>query len=149
MLIYTKSHVIALSFLFTVKTATRVILMLLAFHRLTSFLGFYISLEHGLHEGHTLIVPNFLVGLLRIGWFFCCCTKGLTFLVNAMAVTSVVHLVGAAMGFAMLAKLVTVCLLRDSSLEPPDAFRLRLLLVLGRAAVAFPFALSFSLNFSP
>jgi hypothetical protein len=61
MLVYTKSRVIVPSFLFTVGTVTRVIVMFLTIVRLTGFLlVFYISLEHGLHEGHALIAPDFL-----------------------------------------------------------------------------------------
>ncbi len=87
--------------------------MLLAFLGLTSLLGFFISIKNGLYEGHTLIAPNFLVGLLGIRGLTCDCAKGLTILVLAMAVTSVMRLVGAPMGFAMLTKLLTACLLRD------------------------------------
>ncbi len=112
MLIYKITHVVAPCSLFTVGTSTRVILMLLVLFGLTSFLCFCISLKHGLHEGHTLIAPKLLVGLLGLRRLTCGCTKGLTILVIAAAVTSIVHLVGATMGFAMLAKLLTVCLLR-------------------------------------
>jgi hypothetical protein len=68
-LVYTKTCVITPSSLFTVgtATATRVILTLLMFLGLTSFLGFCISLKHGLHEGHTLIALKLFVGLLGLG----------------------------------------------------------------------------------
>ncbi len=66
MLVYTKTRDIAPSFLFTVRTATGVIVMLLMLLRLTSFLSLYIGLEHGLHEGYTLIAPKLLLGLLGV-----------------------------------------------------------------------------------
>jgi hypothetical protein len=45
------------------------------FLRLTSFLlAFYISLEHGLHEGHALIAPRLLVGLLGLRGLMVWCT---------------------------------------------------------------------------
>jgi hypothetical protein len=71
------------------------------FLRLTSFLlAFYISLEHGLHEGHALIAPRPLVGLLGLRGLICCCLKGLTIAVIATAaVQGVVGLEGTAMGF--------------------------------------------------
>jgi hypothetical protein len=52
MLVYTKARVVAPSFLFTVGTVPGVIVTLLAFLRLTSFLSLNKGLEHGLHEGH-------------------------------------------------------------------------------------------------
>jgi hypothetical protein len=61
------------SFLFTIGTITGVIVMFLTFLRLTGFiLAFYISLEHGLHEGHALITPRLLVGLLGLRGLTCC-----------------------------------------------------------------------------
>jgi hypothetical protein len=55
------------SFLITVGTVTGVIVALLALLRLTGFfLAFCISLKHGLHEGHALIAPRLLVGLLGL-----------------------------------------------------------------------------------
>ena len=73
--------------------------------RLTSFLSLYIGFEHGLHKGHALIAPKLLVGLLGLRGLTCCCLEGLTIAVIATAVQGVVGLVGAAMGFATLAKL--------------------------------------------
>ena len=71
MLVYTKSCVAVPSFLFTIGTVTGVIVMFLTFLRLTGFLlAFYISLEHGLHEGHVPIAPRFLVGLFGLGAVF-------------------------------------------------------------------------------
>jgi hypothetical protein len=106
MLVYTKSCVAIPSFLFTVRTVTGVIITLLVLLRLTSFLlAFRISLEHVLHKSHALISPNFLVGLLGLRGLTCCCLKGLTIAVIAMAVQGVVGLVETTMGFAMLAKL--------------------------------------------
>jgi hypothetical protein len=82
--------------------------------RLTgSFLAFCINLEHGLHEGHALITPRFLVGLLGLSGLTCCCLQRLTIAVIAMAVQGVVGLVGTAMGIATLAELLTATLLRD------------------------------------
>jgi hypothetical protein len=67
MLVYTKSRVAVPSFLFTIGTVTGVIVTFLTFLRLTGFLlDFYMSLEHGLHEGHALIAPRLLVGLLGL-----------------------------------------------------------------------------------
>jgi hypothetical protein len=82
MLVYTKTHVVVPSFLFTVATATRVILMLLTFLRFTSFLSFCINLEQGLHEGPTLIALKLLVGLLELGGLTCGLPVGLTILVK-------------------------------------------------------------------
>jgi hypothetical protein len=85
MLVYTKSHVAIPSFLFTVKTVTGVIIAHLALLRHTSFLiGLYMGLEHGLHNGHTLIAPKFLLGLLGLSGLTCCCLEGLTVAVIAM-----------------------------------------------------------------
>ncbi len=115
MLVYTKTRVAIPSILFTVGTVTGVIIALLALLRLTSFLGLYIGLEHGLHKGHAIIAPRLLVGLLGLSGFTCCCLKGFTIAVIAMAVQGVVGLVGIAVGFATLAKLLTVTLLGDST----------------------------------
>ncbi len=78
------------SFLFTIGTVTGVIAMFLTFLRLTGILlAFHISLEHGLHEGYALIAPRLLVGLLGLRGLTCCCLKGLTIAVIAMAVQGV------------------------------------------------------------
>jgi hypothetical protein len=88
--------------------------MFLTFLRLIGFLlAFYISLKHGLHEGHALIAPRLLVGLLGLRGLTCCCLKGLAIAVIAMAVQGVVGCEGSAMGLAPLAKLLTATLLRD------------------------------------
>jgi hypothetical protein len=113
MLFYDDSHVVAPSFPFTVGTTTTVILMLLAYLGLTSIHGFCISLKPGLHEGHLLLAPILLVGLLSIRWSSHGSAMGLTILVIAMTVTHVVHLIGTAVSLATLAKLLTLCLLRD------------------------------------
>jgi hypothetical protein len=55
-----------------------------------------------------------LVGLLGLRGCTCRCRKGLTIAVIATAVQGVVGLVGAALGFATLAKLLTASLLRDT-----------------------------------
>ncbi len=120
MLVYTKSHVAVPSFLFTVRTVTAVIIKLLALCRLTGFLvGLYIGLEHGLQGGHALIAPKLLVGLLGLSGLTCCCLEGLTIAVIVTAVQGVVDLVGTAVGFAMLATLLSATLLRDSTSWAP------------------------------
>jgi hypothetical protein len=91
---------------------------------LTSFLSLYIGLEHGLHEGHILIAPKLLVGLLGLRGLTCCCYKGLTIAVIASAVQGVVCLIGAAVGFAMLEKLLTASLFGDSITQAPRHFPL-------------------------
>ncbi len=94
--------------------------MFLTFLRLTGFLlAFYISLEHGLHEGHALIAPRLLVGLLGLRGLTCYCLKGLTIAVIAMAVQGVVHCEGSTMGIALLADFLTAPLLRDSTSRAP------------------------------
>ncbi len=88
--------------------------------RLTGFLiDLYIGLKHGLHKGHALIAPKFLMGFLGLSGLTCCCLEGLTIAVIAMAVQGVLGLVGTAMGFATLAKLLTAILLRDSTSRAP------------------------------
>ncbi len=66
MLVYTKTRVVTLSFLFTGGTATRVMVTLLLLLGLTSLLSFYIGLKHGLHKGHALIAPKLFVWLLGL-----------------------------------------------------------------------------------
>jgi hypothetical protein len=124
MLVYTKTCVVAPSLLFIIGTATGVMVTLLMFLGLTRFLGLYTGLEHGLHKGHTLIAPKLLVGLLGLRGLTCCCCKGLTIAVIATAVQGVVGLVGVAVGFATLAKLLTASLLRDSTTQAPRCFPL-------------------------
>ncbi len=70
-----------------------------------------IGLEHGLHKDHALIAPKLLLGLLGLRGLTCCCLKRLTIAVIAAAVQVVVGLVGTAVGFVMLAELLTVILL--------------------------------------
>jgi hypothetical protein len=152
MLVYTKSRVAEPSFLFTVGTVTGVIVTFLTFCRLTGFLlDFYISLEHGLHEGHDLIAPRLLVGLLGLRGLTCCCLEGLTIAVIATAVQGVVGLVGTAVGFATLVELLTATLLRDLTSRAPRRLALRvfgLLLASDDAVPHLPFALNFLLCFS-
>jgi hypothetical protein len=94
--------------------------MFLTFLRLTSFLlAFYISLKHGLHEGHALIAPRLLVGLLGLRGLTCCCLVGLTIAIIAMAVQGVVRCEWSAMGLAPSPKLLTATLLRDSTSWAP------------------------------
>ncbi len=90
------------------------------FLRFTGFLlAFHISLEHGLHEGHALIAPRLLVGLLRLRGLTCCCLEGLTIAVVMTAVQGVVGLEGTTVGIATLAELCTATLLRDSTSRAP------------------------------
>jgi hypothetical protein len=99
--------------------------MFLTFLRLTSFLlPFCISLEHGLHEGHALIGPRLLVGLLGLRGLTCCCLEGLTIAVIATAVQGVVGHEWTAMGLATLAKLLTATLFRDSTSRAPRCLAL-------------------------
>ncbi len=115
--------------------------MFLTFLRLTGFLlDFYISLEHGLHEGHALIAPRLLVGLLGLRGLTCC-LEGLTIAVIATAVQGVVCREGSAMGLAPLAKLLTVTLLRDSTSRAPRRLALWVTLGLGWGCTALSFRL--------
>jgi hypothetical protein len=98
--------------------------------RLTGFLlAFCISLKHGLHEGHALNAPRLLARLLGLRGLTCCYLKGLTIAVIATTVQGVVGLEGTAVGFATLAELLTVTLLRDLTSRPPR--RLALWVTLG------------------
>jgi hypothetical protein len=107
--------------LFTVGTVTGVIIMLLALLRLTGFLlTFCINFKHRLHKGHALIAPKLLVGLLGLRGLTCCYLEGHTIaVILATAVQGVLGLVGTAVGFATLAKLLTATLLRDSTSWAP------------------------------
>jgi hypothetical protein len=139
-LVYTKSHVALPGFLFAVRTVTGVIIAPLALLRFTGFLlAFHISLKHGLHKGHVLIAPKLLVRLLGLRELTCCCLKGLAMAVIVMAVQGVVGLVGTAVGLAMMAKLLTATLLKDSPVGPPDTLCFGLFLVLDQAVLALPF----------
>jgi hypothetical protein len=118
--------------------------MFLTFLRLTGFLlAFHISLKHGLHEGHALIAPRLLVGLLGLRGLTCCCREGLTIAVIAMAVQGVMGLEGTAVGLATLAKLLTVTLLRDSTSRARRCLALRVILGFGWGCTALPFRLEF------
>jgi hypothetical protein len=66
-----------------------------------------------------LLPPRLLVGLLGLRGLTCCCLEGLTIAVIATAVQGVVRCEGSAMGLALLAKLLTVTLLRDSTSRTP------------------------------
>jgi hypothetical protein len=144
MLVYTKSRVAVPSFLFTVGTVTGVIVTFLTFLRLTGFLlAFHISLKHGLHEGHALIAPRLLAGLLRLRGLTCCCLEGLTIAVIATAVQGVVGLEGTAMGFAMLTELLTATLLRDLTSQAPRCLALPGTLGFGLGCTALTFCLEF------
>jgi hypothetical protein len=144
MLVYTKSRVTISSSLFTVGTITGVIVAFLMLLRLTSFLlAFCISLKHGLHEGHALITPRLLVGLLGLKGLTCCYLEGLTIAVIAMAVQGVVGLEGTTMGFAMLTELLTATLLRDSTSRAPRCLALQVILGFGLCCTALTFCLEF------
>ncbi len=130
------------SFLFTVGTVTGVIVTFLTFLRLTGFfLAFHISLEHGLHEGHALIAPRLLVGLLGLRGLTCCCLEGLTIAVIATAVKGVVGCEGTAVGLAMLAKLLTATLLRDSTSWAPRCLALWVTFGFGWGCTSLSFCL--------
>ncbi len=117
--------------------------MFLTFLRLTSFLlAFHISLEPGLHEGHALIAPRLLVGLLGLRGLTCCCLEGLTNAVIAMAVQGVVGCEGSAMGLAPLAKLLTATLLRDSTSRAPRCLALWVTFGFGWGCIALSFCLT-------
>jgi hypothetical protein len=118
--------------------------MFLTFLRLTGFLlAFHISLEHGLHEGHAFIAPRLLVGLLGLRGLTCCCREGLTIAVIATAVQGVMGLEGTAVGLAMLVKLLTATLLRDSTSRAPRRLVLRVTLGFRWGYTALPFCLEF------
>ncbi len=125
--------------------------MFLMFLRLTGFLlAFYISLEHGLHECHALITLR-LVGLLGLRELTCCCLEGLAIAVIATAVQGVVGCAGSTMGLALLAKLLTVTLLRDSNSWAPRRLGLWVTFGLGWGCTALSFCLkvrTFLLNLS-
>jgi hypothetical protein len=141
MLVYTKSYVAIPSFLFTVGTVTGVIVTFLMILRLTGLLlAFHMSLQHGLHEGHAVITP---VGLLGLRGLACCCLEGLTIAVIATAVQGVVGLEGTAMGFATLAELLTVTLLRDSTSQAPRCLALWVTLGFRLGCTALSFRLEF------
>ena len=63
------------------------------------------------HISYVFVDPQLLAGLLSIGGLTCASAEGLTFLIVATAVAHVVHLVGATMSLAALAKLLGMCLL--------------------------------------
>ena len=113
----------------------------------TSFL-LDLSVLHGLHKGHALIAPKLLVGLLGLRGLTCCCLKGLTIAVKAMAVQGVVVLVGTTVGLAMLANFSLQPFLGTRPVGPPDALHVGLLLASNQAVLALPFALSFLFCFS-
>ncbi len=144
MLVYTKSRVAVPSFLITVGTVPGVIVAFLTLLRLTRFfLAFCISLEHGLHEGHALIAPRLLVGLIGLRGLTCGCLEGLTIAVIATAVQGVVGLEGTAVGFSMLVELLTATLLRDSTSRAPRRLALRATLGFGLGCTALTFRLEF------
>jgi hypothetical protein len=129
MLVYTKSPVAIPSFLFTVGTVTGVILAPYALLRLTgTLLAFHISLKHGLHKSHALISPKLFVGLLGLRGLTFCCLEGLTIAAIATAAQGVVGLVATKVGFATLAKLLTVTFLRDSTSRAPRRLVLKVTL---------------------
>jgi hypothetical protein len=132
------------SFLFTVGTVTGVVVTFLTFLRLNGFLlAFHMSLKHGLHEGHALIAPRLLVGLLELRGLTCCCLEGLTIAVIATAVQGVVGLVGTAVGFAMLTELLAATLLRDLTSQAPRCLVLWVTLGFGWGCTALTLCLEF------
>jgi hypothetical protein len=142
MLVYTKSRGAIPSFLFAVGTVTGVSVTFLTFFGLTHFLlAFHISLEHGLHEGHALIAPRLLVGLLGLRGLNCCCLEGLTIAVIAMSVQGVMGLEGTAVGLTTLPKLLTATLLRDSTSRAPRRLALWIALGFGWGCTTLSFCL--------
>jgi hypothetical protein len=116
--------------------------MFLTFLRYTGFfLAFHISLKHGLHEGHALIAPRLLLGLLGLRGLTCCCLKGLTNAVIATAVQGVVRCERTAMGLATLAKLLTAAFLRDSTSLAPRCLALWVTFGFRWGCTAFSFPL--------
>jgi hypothetical protein len=114
--------------------------MFLTFHRLTGFLlAFHISLEHGLHEGHALITPRLLVEFLGLRGLTCCCLEVHTIAVIATAVQGVVGCEKTTMGPAMLAKLLTATLLRDSTSQAPRCLALWVTFGFGWGCTALSF----------
>jgi hypothetical protein len=94
--------------------------MFFVFPRLTGFLlAFHIILKYGLHEGHALIAPRLLVGLLGLRGLTCCCLEGPTIAVIATAVQGVVGCDGTAVGLSTLAKPLIATLLRDLTSRAP------------------------------
>ncbi len=118
--------------------------MFLTFPRLTGFLlVFYMSLKHGLHEGHALIAPRHFVGRLGLRRLICCCLDWCTIAAIAMAVQGVVGLVGTAVGFATLAELLTATLLRDLTSRAPRCLALQVTLRFGWGCTALTLCLDF------
>jgi hypothetical protein len=149
MLVYTKSRVALPSSLFTVGTVTGVVVMFLTFLRLTGFLlVFHISLKHGLHEGHALIAPRLLVGLLGVRELTCCYLKGLTIAVIATAVQGGMGLEGTAVALQRWQNFSLRPFLGTRPVGPSDALRFGLPLASDGAVPPFPFALRFAPFFS-
>jgi hypothetical protein len=96
-----------------------------------------------MHEGHALIAPRLLVGLLGLRGLTCCCLEGLTNAVIVMAVQGVVGLKGTAMGFAMLEELLTATLLRDLTSRAPRCLALWVTLGFGWGYTTFTLCLEF------
>jgi hypothetical protein len=116
--------------------------------RLTGFLlAIGINLKHVLHEGHALIAPRLLVGLLGLRGLTCCCLKGLTIAVIALVVQGVVGLVGTAVGLATLAKLLTVTLLRDSTSQASRCLALWVTICFGLGCTSHSFCLELLVMF--
>jgi hypothetical protein len=142
MLVYTKSRVAIPSSLFAVRTVTGVVVTFLTFLRLTGFiLAFHISLKHGLHEGHALIAPRLLVGLLGLRGLTCCWLKGLTIAVIAMVVQGGMGLEGTTVVLAKLVELLTVTLLRNLTSQAPRRLALWVTLGFGWGCTALSFCL--------
>ncbi len=94
-----------------------------------------------MHEGHALIAPRLLVGLLGLRELTCCCLEGLTIAVIAMAVQGVVGREGTAMGLATLVKLLTATFLRDSTSRAPRRLALWVTFGFGWGCTALSFCL--------
>jgi hypothetical protein len=92
-----------------------------------------------------LLLSDFLKGLLGLRGLTCCCLKGLTIAVIATTVQVVVGLVGTAVGLAVLAKLLTATLLRDSTSRAPRRLALWVTLGFGSGCTSLTFCLEFLL----
>ncbi len=123
--------------------------MFLMFLRLTGFfLAFHISLEHGLHEGHVLVAPRLLVGLLGLRGLTCWFLEGLAIAVIVTAVQGVVPRERSTWALHRWQNFSLQPFLGTQPVGPPDALCFRFPLALDGAVPPFHFALSFTPFFS-
>ncbi len=88
-----------------------------------------------------LLPPNFLSGFFGLRGLTCCRLEGLTIAAIMLAVQGVAGVVGTAMGFATLAKLLTATLLRGSTSRAPGHLARWITLGLGPGCTRLPFCL--------